>query len=858
MHSVVVNVMRTRLLSAVLLLVAFSQFLEARESLPSLKADPAVQEGVLPCGIGYLIAANPSVKGVADIALLQRACQNEITVSQNYPFLQGRSLSDFLSGKGVVPGVKGYAERLGDNVLYHFKDVPVAAGDACLDSLVLTVFRIAEKSSQEYNFLGTSGQTIIIAGDVDKAQVLTKLKLLSLIVPRRNVQIPDSVPTFEATTAVNCEVKGGSSGATRVKIEFKLPCMPKSLRPTVVAHIGNRLGLVFERALASSLGKELSNKRIPCSSLCVTADTRTLFDGYDCYSLQADVLPSDVDAFVASVSSVLSKVFTEGLSYNGFKYVSGCVDDYVSELYSTVDGNKEYIDRCVAHVLYGTDLSSPAQRAQFFRSKDLADSTQIRAVNRFFTNFQKSAQTSITCRGGALTKKNAQHILSVYASYADSSSVSEAGVNLSDTVNLASASDKPYKPSKIRTDSFTGGKQYTYPSGLNVIYKKMATKGRLYFSLVFPDGVSGVDSLRQSEAPFLQDYFNNLSVGALSGDSFRRLMEGCGVRFECSVGASDLVISGTATSAGRLPLILSALVSLSTDSSMVDDSYVYDCQRVFVVSAEAEGQRIRREMDRKLFPDSEFTLFKTEDGLYQDSASRARALFKKALSHYDKAVLFLAGDVNDWEVEKVLRQYVGLFPCSGALNRSDWTPFRIASGTSTISSSGDECMIISRGGCLLPVTAESLLASQIAEMALSRQLAIDLAPHGMTFDLTLRGDLVPQDRFEFDLSLRYPGAKSADLYPRAALKAAQKALSELCDGALTDADFALYRKLLTGQYEAKVKTPQYWEEAVRVRFAYGRDLGSKPLERIKALTKDDVLSVLKGLRDGGCVECIVE
>lgn len=855
--------LRFRLLSAFFMLLAFSHFLPAQDRIPSLKADPALQRGVLPNGITYYIASNPSVKGVADVAILQRACQNEIKVRSDYGFTGGRSLGSFLAGKGVAPSSEGYVKRLGDNVLYHFSNIPVAGGDTVVDSLLLAAFRIVEKSSEEESFLGTSNQILIIAGDVDKAAFVSKMKMLSLIVPTSKAQLEGVSNVMESSSGISCNVNQAPSAVATVSIEYRMPILPESMRGTVILHINRELASMLETITDASLRKILCERMIPFSSLSVNSDMRTMFDGYDSFVVTADVASENVKPFTEAVSDVMRKISEGGVSFQQYRYINGRRILAERQSAASRESNAEYVEKCVSHILCGTDLSSLADRSKIFMVKEISDTSRLRMMNRFFTNLPKSSAVFINCRGN-LAATPSDSLIAAFRGAADRGhDIVLAGVNLADTLDFAEQAEKPARPMKTKTEPISGGKQWTYQSGMNVIYKKMETGGLMHFSLTFRGGASIADSLRAYESPFLDDIFPLIDVGPLRGDAFQRLMSACGVQLTCRINDSDLTVSGVASSAGKLPLVLSALLKVSRDWSISEDACAFNasCRKLWLSSEESFFDRTKAMMDRKLYPGYEGARFMSEEGFHMDTYTIAKGGLEQSFSRFDSAVLFIAGSVNDWEVEKMLRPYVGQFPSSAGVVQKNHPGFRSASGASVISVQGDEEMLLASICALAPVTSEDVVASEIAAMALRRQINADIASSGMSAEVTLLPVLVPQDRFLCDVVIR---RMQGDLLVkdtgniRDAGGICSRAMTELCNGALTDADMKLYAQLLNGIYEARAKDPAWWEDAIRIRFAYGRDLASKPSERIKSVTKKKVLDILRLLLEGGSVECFVE
>ena len=102
---------------------------------------------------------------------------------------------------------------------------------------------------------------------------------------------------------------------------------------------------------------------------------------------------------------------------------------------------------------------------------------------------------------------------------------------------------------------------------------------------------------------------------------------------------------------------------------------------------------------------------------------------------------------------------------------------------------------------------------------------------------------------------------SGDVRPAgmdAALKEVRKVLAGLQSMEISDKDVAKYKSLLKGRLALEMKLPQYWTQAVAMRYMDGKDLTSGYEARIDAVTADKVRSILASLTGAGRVEYIIK
>ena len=109
------------------------------QDLPVLSPDKAVKTGVLPNGTSYYIVSNPTIKGMADFALVQKTGTENIADTTSYravsvardaltvlPRSGGVSVQEFFSSHGVTPGKEGFVTVSNNATQFHFHDVTLS------------------------------------------------------------------------------------------------------------------------------------------------------------------------------------------------------------------------------------------------------------------------------------------------------------------------------------------------------------------------------------------------------------------------------------------------------------------------------------------------------------------------------------------------------------------------------------------------------------------------------------------------------------------------------------------------------------------------------------------------------------
>ena len=98
------------------------------QKLPVLQKDAAITKGELANGISYYLVADPSMKGVADFALVRKGLCDTLSARKelsSLPHFNKTIPHEFLSRKGIGCRPEGYVSYSGDVTVFRFDDVPM-------------------------------------------------------------------------------------------------------------------------------------------------------------------------------------------------------------------------------------------------------------------------------------------------------------------------------------------------------------------------------------------------------------------------------------------------------------------------------------------------------------------------------------------------------------------------------------------------------------------------------------------------------------------------------------------------------------------------------------------------------------
>jgi hypothetical protein len=75
---------------------------------------------------------------------------------------------------------------------------------------------------------------------------------------------------------------------------------------------------------------------------------------------------------------------------------------------------------------------------------------------------------------------------------------------------------------------------------------------------------------------------------------------------------------------------------------------------------------------------------------------------------------------------------------------------------------------------------------------------------------------------------------------------------------ITDDDLASWKGILKQYVSDQKKTPEYWMNAISMRYLDGKDFTTGCNAKIDAVTADDIRNLLTSLAEGSRVEYIIE
>ena len=303
------------------------------QELPLMPQDPAVQSSVFPNGLSCYAVGNATAKDVADITLIKR-------------------------------------DYDGNDVVSAHRNVVLSSEEA-VDSMLLGIMRRVEIEGVPADC------AIIVSGDVDTREIMTKLKYMSLMVDSSEPSPePDYVWEGVSKIAVSME-EDSVKGLTRIRHYWQAPRMSRASLQTTQAAIYEKAANELGEVACMMIRRGLCKQGIPYADVAFSYDNTPGIDSHECFDFEVTVASVDAEAARSIVDSALA---TLDRGEAGSADIILAENAYLRMLERSADkavvGNDEYTKMCRNAFLYGTPLYSDRERLGFFRSKSVSEASR--------------------------------------------------------------------------------------------------------------------------------------------------------------------------------------------------------------------------------------------------------------------------------------------------------------------------------------------------------------------------------------------------------------------------------------------------------------------------------------------------
>jgi hypothetical protein len=822
--------------------------------------------GTLPNGISYYLVSNPSVKGHADFALVQKGPVREDVARaalSDLPHFQSGTPYQFLAKLGVGYDKFGYIRSTEASTTYFFHDVPVGQA-AVRDTTLLLLFDISETCPYE--------QAIVVSGDIDKAVVRERMTVFSMMVTsRERVPEPPALEWDPSDSITFRFIRAPRQDEATLTVRYSSPRTPREAMNTAQPLVGElfarELGLIVQDRLQRAFrAADIPLARVE-SAFRSSADS----PGAERHSFSVVTGRNDLLRATRVAGAVLGELDTHGATLREFQDAR---DRFLSSLasVSAAPSNAGWVDRCESAFLYGAGLADPSYVREFFTSRNIASQRELELFNDFVSALldpSRAATLRYVVPADSLAAAPLKAAFAAgWASAAAGPAADGYRVNQGDTLGLYIPKSRSRLKQTV-SEPVTGGELWTFANGMRVIYKRSdAAKGSFSYGFLVNGGYADVPGLAEGEGGFIGDMLTLCDVGGMTGESFLNMLASNGISFDPVVSLTNLHISGRAPS-NKLQLLLKSLLTLSRERAVNEDAYAYyrACERLRLSMDIRQQAGIQSVVDSIMCPGYLHTPGKHLSGLSDDLPQRAAAFFSQVFSRCSDGVLVLAGDLDPYMLKKVLPKYMGGFVTDGRPSvrpkvdfpfRTGWSTYTVDSEDSDIGT-GEPCITVAESA-LVPFTLERYLSFRVAVEELRKHLAGALAETGMYAEVDGDLDLFPSERLTVRIVCR-PAEESglpADVVPEDPLRVlgvVRGALSGF--SASGPASVADAKAVILASAETQLSDPDCLVEAALIRYSAGKDFVTGYKTRANAVTTESVKEILSALEGGSKVEYVV-
>ena len=720
------------------------------------------------------------------------------------------------------PYVKGFADyalvcRESGKTLLSLRDVPVAS-ESVMDSTLILIMNEVE------SLAAPAGLAVIACGDLKADDMLRKLRYMSYMIPASD-PVSGAVLSSQKQSEVVFEVQTGlEDGLATVAAHWTAPRTPVSLMNTVQTAVYEKTVHEMGTIVCSRVRKTLRDSRIPVAEVLFRHVGSLEMVSDETFRFEVTVRDASVAEAEAALRSALALVDAYGASANELIMAE---DVYFSSLESRRYGydrtNAAYVQMCTRAFLMNTPLAASAQRLDFLRSKSI------------------SAQSREQIFSG---------IASALIDLPEDSPVAgpKPYFNASDTLAFPSVGPK-VKLRSSKKEPLSGGVVWTFSNGFKVIYKKMATGGKLHYTLAMNGGYGDVPDLANGEGAFMSDYLDLCNISGMSARDFKRALLLSGITMNQQVNLSNIMISGEVRD-GNAPLLMKALLAVANERSQnaQDVAYYAESEELRLLYAPAD---VRTVIDSLMCPDYKYSPYKSEGNVSEGFAAKAEGLFARMSSKMNDGVLVLVGDLDESDLRKAILPYVGGFRTTEGFSRRTVVQYQPVSGSMTYNVDGPHDMMMVALSARLPMTADNYMAAEAAAIVMKHIVSEALAPYGVDVQLRHARMIYPEDRLSVMLMIR-GGDMSQDM-----MSALRRAVAAASEGAVDAVYLAACKAYMKHEYAVRMTEPEYWLHATAMRYLDGKDYTTGYAARIDAVSESDIRKILGLLETGSKIEYII-
>ena len=815
-----------------LALLTFSRTVPA-QNLPSLPVDGKVQKGTLRCGVTYYMVKNDDVKGFADFAVVRRGEAPSQAVRESLE-------TAWLAKHGIGPRPGGFFEDNDGSTVLHLDKVPVYDANVLDSTLLVTFAQVAASRADE---------AVVVAGDIDPTEMKKKLDIFSMLVPQHFVEgnrAPDYVwePSVMPSTVLR-SVPSGDRGV--VRIAYASPRTPHDQMNTAQALVMGILSREFQTIAARRIERNLREDGVPYGKLDLTYLNSTETAGDEEYAVEVLTDREHLEAAMKTISRTLAGLDGFGVPVDEFVDAKKAMRAGMLRRGNASLTNGQYVDRCVAHFLYGANLAPYNEETRLFARKNVPDTTETRLFNQFATSLL-SQLSNLTLEYRAqldtLDEDNALFQYNLAYLYGSTFRESRNYAWQRDTTGLEADCPK-VKIKDTKVEPVSGGTLWTFSNGLRVVYKQVAGLGTFNYSLLLGGGLSGMNGLEEGEGGYFGDMLSLYDAGGMSAQDFRDHLAVNGISMNTQVALTFTSIHGSAPGS-KLPTLLKALLALANGRTVNRSEF-----DIYLRNAAWARPSMEDRLYSLMYPGFSYSTRKNPAALNAGTQAKAAQFYENRFSRMNDAMLVLVGDLDEAMVRRVLLKYIGGFRTQRNNEARKTVRYQPLAGTSTHRGKEGAKGLYVRLDTEYPLSGVNYVLAEVASEVLRRHVVAALDGTGLSADVTVGFHSYPQERLWMYIACEGEGAEKA-------LPAIRKGIWNAGASTLSKKDLDALKAMAAAETARELTEPETMVTAVVARYGIGKDMVSHYKESVNGITAARLQDMLSSLAAGSTVEYVIE
>ena len=863
-----------------LILWLFASAVVQAQTVKILPADPAVKSGVLPNGITYYIAANPSMKGVADFALVQRTgsatipgvegsqmisrSQNELTSLYR---LSAPTVQEYFMAHGAIPGKAGFVQVTDNATVFRFENVML--GGAAIDSTLLVLMGMVEKAMQNDDvqmkgWFAPSDHALVVAGDVDSKVLVEKMKMLSFMIPSQKSLARKKYEWVDCPEMNVRRLDGAKPELFTMTVTWRVPRTPEELmntvQPAIYEMFMSELGIIA----GDRIRTVLMNSGVPYADVSYDYRDGTESLGDEMFKMSVTVSQENMNKAVATVSSVFSSLDASYAHGAEVKRAGLVYKNALKAGLKDMESNMDYVDRCVSAFVFNSPLTSRKELVAFHNSRDLPQEDELRIFNSI-VSASLDGRRNLTLEYSTADKTvSDNHVANLFGtSWMAERAKEEMVVPNVITDEPVTTPSEPLKLKSSKKEYVSGGSVWTLSNGFKVMFKPMPAEGKIYYSLALNGGYANVHDLNAGEGAYTSEILKLSKIRGIESARFLDEIRRNGVTMRQTAGLSQFTLSGIAPD-DKIDYLLKALAAVMNDSKIDREAldYYIKCERLRKKYLKGSVYERISYIDSTMCPGYRHSGAKDADGLTPDFAAKAEKLMAELSGKMNDGMLILVGDIDEKKLKTALLAHAAGFKTDERTFVRQTVSYQPISGTVMHTAEGMSNSVDMVMSAPMSLTAENYYVAAIASLALKNELTRAVSRTGMSLQMRHSCRKDPHESFNLMISLNEatidgfaPGTAVND--PLVALAAVRHALANPESLKITKEELGAYKALLKKYISERKKNPEYWLHAVSMRYLDGKDFTTGCDAKIDAVTVDKVKTLLASLVNGSKVEYII-